>query len=26
MTRWQYWLDHEAGFLANLEVRGDRMH
>ncbi|OUS22818.1 tRNA 2-methylthio-N6-isopentenyl adenosine(37) hydroxylase MiaE [Nonlabens dokdonensis] len=26
MTRWQYWLDHEAGFLPNLEVRGDRMH
>ncbi len=26
MTRWQYWLDHEAGFLPKLEVRGDRMH
>jgi tRNA-(ms[2]io[6]A)-hydroxylase len=26
MTRWKYWLDHEASFLPNLEVRGDRMH
>jgi tRNA-(ms[2]io[6]A)-hydroxylase len=26
ITRWQYWLDHEADFLPHLEVRGDRMH
>jgi tRNA-(ms[2]io[6]A)-hydroxylase len=24
--RWQYWLDYEASFLQELEMRGDRMH
>lgn len=24
--RWQEWLDYEAQVLANMEVRGDRMH
>jgi len=24
--RWQEWLDFEAHFLANIEVRGDRVH
>jgi tRNA-(ms[2]io[6]A)-hydroxylase len=25
-TRWQYWLDTEAGILKEMEVRGDRIH
>lgn len=25
-TRWQQWLDYEAGVMTNLEVRGDRIH
>lgn len=24
--RWKEWLDYEAGIIAQLEVRGDRMH
>lgn len=24
--RWKEWLDHEAGLLREMEVRGDRMH
>jgi tRNA-(ms[2]io[6]A)-hydroxylase len=24
--RWKQWLDHEAGLLKEMEVRGDRMH
>ena len=24
--RWKEWLDHEAGLLQNIEVRGDRIH
>lgn len=26
MKRWDEWLEHEAGIISNLEVRGDRMH
>ena len=25
-ARWSQWLDHEAGLLANMTPRGDRMH
>lgn len=25
-TRWQEWLNYEAGIIQHLEVRGDRMH
>lgn len=25
-TRWQQWLDYEAGVMVNLQVRGDRIH
>jgi len=25
-TRWQQWLEHEAGVMKELEVRGDRIH
>lgn len=25
-TRWQQWLDYEAGVMTNLELRGDRIH
>ena len=25
-TRWQQWLDHEVKVMAELELRGDRMH
>lgn len=25
-TRWQEWLDHEVKVMADLELRGDRMH
>jgi tRNA-(ms[2]io[6]A)-hydroxylase len=25
-ARWQQWLDYEAGVMAELEIRGDRMH
>ena len=26
MQRWEEWLQHEAGIMQRLEVRGDRMH
>lgn len=26
MKRWEEWLQHEAGIIQTLEVRGDRMH
>lgn len=26
MKRWEEWLQHEAGIIKELEVRGDRMH
>lgn len=26
MERWNYWLDYEASFIGDLEVRGDRLH
>jgi tRNA-(ms[2]io[6]A)-hydroxylase len=25
-VRWQQWLEHEAGIMKNLEIRGDRIH
>jgi tRNA-(ms[2]io[6]A)-hydroxylase len=26
MKRWDEWLEHEAGIMQNLEIRGDRVH
>ncbi|GAK91653.1 tRNA-(ms[2]io[6]A)-hydroxylase [Nonlabens ulvanivorans] len=26
IERWNYWLDYEASFIGDLEVRGDRLH
>ena len=26
MVRWNYWLEYEASFISDLEVRADRLH